>query len=275
MLLRDRVLAMHPGSSRSAVKGWLEANRVRVNDRIVRRGDVAVSEADRVQLAATPPPAFPAAFLRLVHEDPEILVVDKPAGLLTMATEHERERTAYRVLRDYVAGQPGRARLFIVHRLDRETSGLIVFAKTPEAKRKMQEQFEHRAVERVYVAVVDGQVREASGVLRDLLAEERALRVRPTRDRHRGKEAITAYRVLERRRETTVLELTLTTGRRGQIRAQLADLGHPVVGDRRYGSRRDPLRRVCLHATRLGFVHPSGARARFESPAPPAFRRLG
>jgi len=274
MLLRDRLQAMHPGSSRSAVKRWLEADRVRVNNHIVRRGDVPVSEADRVQLTATPPPAFPSALLRLVHEDAEILVVDKPPGLLTIATEHERERTAYRPLADYVAGQRGRARLFIVHRLDRETSGLIVFAKTPKAKRLLQEQFKGRSVERVYVAVVDGQVREPSGVLRDHLAEDRALRVRPTRDRHRGKEAITSYRVLEGGRTATAIELSLVTGRRGQIRAQLADLGHPIVGDRRYGSRRDPLKRVCLHATRLGFVHPSGARVRFESPTPSAFRRL-
>ncbi len=272
MLLRDRLQAMHPASSRSAVKRWLEANRVRVNDRIVRRGDVAVSDADRVQLTATPPPAFPSALLRLVHEDAEILVVDKPTGLLTIATEHERERTAYRALADYVAGQRGRARVFIVHRLDRETSGLIVFAKTPGAKRALQEQFKRRSVERVYAVVVDGQVRAASGVLRDRLAEDHALRVHPARER--GKEAITAYRVVERRREATVLELTLVTGRRGQIRAQLAGLGHPIVGDRRYGSRRDPLKRVCLHATRLGFVHPSGARVRFESPVPPGFRRI-
>ena len=154
MLLRDRLQAMHPGSSRTAVKSWLQANRVRVNDRVTRRGDVTVSDADRVQLTATPPPPFPSALLRLVHEDAEILVVDKPPGLLTIATEHERERTAYRVLGGYVAGQAGGRRLFIVHRLDRETSGLLVFAKTPRAKGALQEQFKRRSVERVYVAVV-------------------------------------------------------------------------------------------------------------------------
>jgi 23S rRNA pseudouridine1911/1915/1917 synthase len=275
MLLRDRLQTMHPGSSRTTVKSWLEANRVRVNDRVVRRGDLLVSEGDRVQLTATPPPPFPSALLRLVHEDAEILVVDKPPGLLTIATEHERERTAYRVLAGYVAGQAAARRLFVVHRLDRETSGLLVFAKTPRAKGTLQEQFKRRSVERVYVAVVEGVVREASGILRAHLAEDPTLRVRPTRDRRAGKEAITNYRVLERRREATLIELSLVTGRRGQIRAQLADMDHPIVGDVRYGSRRDPLKRVCLHATQLGFVHPSGARVRFESAVPPAFRRLG
>ena len=256
------------------MKGWLESGRVQVNDRIVRRGDTVVSDTDRVRLTATPPPAFPAALLRLVHEDEEILVVDKPPGLLTIATERERERTAYRALAGYVAGQSRWARLFIVHRLDRETSGLLVFAKSAEAKKFLQEQFAQRNVDRVYVAVVEGHLRETSGTLRDRLAEDRSLRVRPTRDRRRGREAITAYRVLEQRSGAAVLELRLGTGRRGQIRAQLAALGHPIVGDLRYGSRRDPLRRVCLHATHLGFRHPRRGQVSFDSAAPLAFRRV-
>jgi 23S rRNA pseudouridine1911/1915/1917 synthase len=274
MMLRDRLQAMHPGSSRTAVKEWLEASRVRVNGQVVRRGDVAISEADRVVLTATPPPPFPVAVLRLVHEDDDIIVVDKPPGLLTVATERERERTAYRALAEYVAGQPDHKRIFIVHRLDRETSGLLVFAKWPGAKRTLQEQFERRNVERIYVAVVEGQVQESAGTLRDRLKEDVTLLVRPTRDR-RGKEAITEYRVLERRKTATLLELSLVTGRRGQIRAQLAALGHPLVGDLRYGSRRDPIRRLCLHATRLAFSHPTTTRrVQFSSPPPAVFARV-
>ena len=166
------------------------------------------------------------------------------------------------------------ARLFIVHRLDRETSGLICFAKSAAAKRALQAQFAARSVRRVYVAVVEGRVPDDEGVLTDRLVEDRSLRVRPTDDRRRGREAITRYRVLERRRSSTQLELSLVTGRRGQIRAQLAEAGHPVVGDRDYGSRRDPLRRLCLHATRLGFRHPRGPAVEFASPAPPAFQSL-
>jgi 23S rRNA pseudouridine1911/1915/1917 synthase len=274
MRLRDRLLAMHPGSSRTGVKRWLETDRVQVNGRIVRRGDIEVSEDDRVALTAVPPPPFPAALLRLVHEDDVILVVDKPAGLLTIATEREREHTAYRALAEYVAAQPERQRLFIVHRLDRETSGLLVFAKSALAKRRLQEQFERRTVERRYVAIVEGRVREAAGTLRDRLREDATLLIRPT-GRRDGKEAVTDYRVLEHRRTATVLDLRLVTGRRGQIRAHLAARGHPLVGDERYGSRRDPIRRLCLHATRLAFAHPrDGRRVSFESPPPPAFARV-
>ena len=239
---------------------------------MVRRGDGPVGAADRVELGTPPPPVFPSA-LRRIFEDDDLVVIDKPPGLLTIATESERERTAYRMLASYVAGQRER-RLFIVHRLDRETSGLLVFAKSPAAKRALQAQFEARTVERRYVAVVEGRLPEPSGVLKSRLRVDRSLRVRQARRGNEGKEAITTYRVLELRDDATLLELALTTGRRGQIRAQLAALGHPIVGDDAYGSRRNPLRRVCLHATRLAFVAPGGRRVAFDSPAPAAFGRV-
>jgi 23S rRNA pseudouridine1911/1915/1917 synthase len=274
--LADQLAAMFPGASRRSIKQWLEAGRVRVGDRVVRRGDVQVTSGDRVQLGAPPAPEFPAP-LRRVHEDDDILVVDKPPGLLTIASEQERERTAYRLLTAWLRGQPGGTRhrqpLFIVHRLDRDTSGLVVFAKNPKAKLRLQDQFEARTVERLYVAVVEGRVKDESGTLRGRLEEGPSLRVRRARDRDAGKEAVTHYRVVERRRESTVLELRLETGRRGQIRAQLAAAGHPIVGDARYGARRNPIRRVCLHATRLGFAHPRGERVRYDSRVPGAFAR--
>ncbi|MBM4438993.1 MAG: RluA family pseudouridine synthase [Candidatus Rokubacteria bacterium] len=275
MTLLDRLEALFPGASGRSRKQWLAHGRVRVNGAVARRGDATIAVGDRVELGAPPPPAFPSA-LRRIYEDDDIVVIDKPAGLLTIATESERERTAYRVLAAYVAGQTrnDRARrLFIVHRLDRETSGLLVFAKSGAAKGALQAQFEARAVERRYVAVVEGRVREPEGTLRSRLRVDQSLRVRPTRRRDVGREAITHYRVLETRPTTTLLELSLTTGRRGQIRSQLAALGHPIAGDRDYGATTDPLRRVCLHATRLSFVGPSGRRATFDSPAPGAFAR--
>jgi 23S rRNA pseudouridine1911/1915/1917 synthase len=281
--LDERLRELFAGASGRTVKHWLEGGRVRVGGVIVRRGDVDVAPGEPVELGA-PRASFPSR-LRLVFEDEQILVVDKPAGLLTIATERERERTAYRLLADYVgtrardgratrSARPEAPRLFIVHRLDRETSGLLVFAKSVAAKRHLQEQFAARSVERRYVALVEGSVREGEGVLRSRLREDRNLRVRSARERSRGREAITRYRVLERSPAATLLELSLHTGRRGQIRAQLAELGHPIVGDRAFGARRDPVRRVCLHAARLGFVHPRGQPVTFDSPAPPTFVKL-
>ena len=268
--LGDRLHVLYPDASRRSLKAWLTGGRVRVNGVVARRGDVLARPNDRVELGVPPPAPFPSQ-LRLIHEDDDVLVVDKPAGLLTIATEQQRERTAYRLLRDWMETRGGR--VFVVHRLDQETSGLLVFAKSFTAKRKLQAQFAARAPERVYIARVEGLVPQEEGTLSSRLTQDRSLRVKPVPGGRHGKEAITGYRVLERGRDTTLLELSLVTGRRGQIRAQLAALGHPVVGDRAYGSRRDPLRRLALHATRLTFVHPRGRRVVFESPAPASWRR--
>ena len=268
MILLERLGELFPQASRRSLKQWLERGRVEVNGHVVREGRANVGAADRVTLGRHGAAPFPPA-LGLVFEDEDLLVIDKPPGLLTIATERERERTAYRLLREYLrAGQPPR-RPFIVHRLDRETSGLLVFAKSIRAKRRLQAQFEAREVERIYVAVVEGRVGDDQGVLAGRLVQDRGLRVRAGAG---GRDAITHYRVRERRRDTTVLELSLGTGRRHQIRVQLADLGHPIVGDRTHGSRSDPRGRLWLHASRLGFVHPeSGKRVRFESAAPAAW----
>ncbi|HET8577518.1 MAG TPA: RluA family pseudouridine synthase [Methylomirabilota bacterium] len=265
MTVLERLRQLFPGASRRSLKQWLESGRVTVGGRVVRDGRAPIDASQTVALGGRPRPEFPSS-LRLVHEDDALIVIDKPAGLLTIGTGiRERERTVYRLLWDYLAAQKPPRRPFIVHRLDRETSGLLVVAKSPAAKRRLQSQFEARTVERVYLAIVEGHVQADQGTLRSTLAQDRALRVRPSRA---GKEALTDYRVLGHRAHTTALELTLGTGRRHQIRVQLAALGHPVVGDPLHS--RDWQGRLRLHARRLGFVHPvTGTPVSFES-APPA-----
>jgi 23S rRNA pseudouridine1911/1915/1917 synthase len=268
--LLARLRADFPDSSVRRLKEWLAAGRVRVNGAVVGDPRASTRDADRVALGPPAPPPFPAP-LRLVHEDDTLLVIDKPAGLLTIATERERERTAYHLVREYLAARRPPGRPFVVHRLDRDTSGLLVVAKTAAAKRHLQAQFAHRTARRVYAAVVEGRVGPDAGSLTSRLSEDRSLRVRSGAT---GRPAVTHYRVLERRLEATLLELALGTGRRHQIRVQLAELGHPIVGDRLHGSGRDPLRRLCLHATALGLVHPdTGQPLAFESPPPEGFRR--
>ena len=268
--LSDRLRQLFPDASGRSFKHWLESGRVEVNGRVCRDGRVAVDARDRVELGGRGRPPFPKG-LGLVYQDEAIVVVDKPSRLLTVASEREHDRTAYRLLWDYLQAQRPRARPFIVHRLDRETSGLLVFAKSPEAKQHLQAQFAARAVERTYRALVKGHVRQESGSLESRLVEDRSLRVRVTR-RAAGRTAVTRYRVLSRGQDTTLLELSLGTGRRRQIRVQLAAIGHPIVGDREHGGPGGPFRRLCLHATRLGFVHPATGKAvRFESAPPSAW----
>jgi len=220
--------------------------------------------------------------LTILYEDDHILVVDKPAGLLTIATERERSRTAYAVLTDYVRkGNPrSRNRLFIVHRLDRETSGVLVFAKTEEAKFRLQNSWQD--TEKKYLVAVNGRVARPSGTITSRLAENRAHTVYSTREAAEGKIASTAYRVLRQTERFSLLEVDLLTGRKHQIRVHLAEIGHPVVGDPRYGKGASaggahprPSRGLALHAKSLAFVHPaSGERVSFEAPVPRLFDRF-
>jgi 23S rRNA pseudouridine1911/1915/1917 synthase len=277
----ERLRAEFPDSSGRRLRAWLVAGRVRVAGEIVRDPRTPVADGVRVTLGPAPPPAL-SPLLRLLHEDAALLVIEKPPGLLTIGTEHERERTAYRLVWAYLRGARPPGRPFIVHRLDRETSGLLVVAKTSDAQRRLQIQFAAGTAERRYVAIVEGAVAADEGTLRDVLLEERSLRVRPidpSRPPPRGgraRVAITRYRVLERRADVTRVALRLGTGRRHQIRVQMAKLGHPVVGDRRHGARRDPIQRLCLHATRLAFRHPeTGAPVAFDSPPPAVVGDIG
>lgn len=268
--LSARLRTLFPEASGRSLKQWLESGRIELNGRVCRDGRIMVGARDRVVLGTRGRVPFPRG-LGLVHEDAAMVVVDKQPGLLSMATERERERTAYRLLWDYLAAQRPRARPFIVHRLDRETSGLLVFAKSEATKRSLQAQFEARTVERVYVALVRGKVRREAGTLESRLVEDKSLRVHPTSGPE-GKTAITSYRVIGHGQDTTLLELSLGTGRRRQIRVQLAAIGHPIVGDREHGGPSGPFRRLCLHAKRLGFVHPTtGKPMRFDSAAPEAW----
>jgi 23S rRNA pseudouridine1911/1915/1917 synthase len=212
--------------------------------------------------------------LEIVYEDEDLLVIHKPAGLLTVATLHERERTAYAYLRAYLSHQPKRQRVFIVHRLDKFVSGLLVFAKNEAIKARLQAQFEKHNIQRGYWAIVEGRVEKDRGTIRSRLAQDRSMRMHSTEDPRAGKAAVTHYRVLRRLPEFTCLEITLETGRKNQIRVHLSETGHPIVGDRAYGSKFDPLGRMGLHAFRLGFIHPArGASLEFKTDPPPEFRR--
>jgi 23S rRNA pseudouridine1911/1915/1917 synthase len=210
--------------------------------------------------------------VRIVFEDDHIIVVDKPAGLLTMASAAERSRTVYAILRAYVNHKKHPEKLFIVHRLDREASGLVVFAKTIESKERLQDQFKAHTAGRRYVAVVEGRVKMDDFKVESYLAENAAYRVYSTENRKIGKPAVTHVHVVKRNPKTTLLEVRLETGRKHQIRVHLAESGHPIVGDKTYGSGSNPIRRMALHATHLEFRHPAtGKPMSFEAPLPKVF----
>jgi tRNA pseudouridine32 synthase/23S rRNA pseudouridine746 synthase/23S rRNA pseudouridine1911/1915/1917 synthase len=213
--------------------------------------------------------------LEILYEDKDILVVNKPAGLLTVGTANNKTRTAYYVLTDYVRKDysKSRNRIFIVHRLDQYTSGVLVFAKTEEAKFRLQSQW--KDTEKKYVAVVYGQLAKKEGVITSYLAENKAYIVYSTKDATKGKLAHTAYKVLKESRQFSLLEINLLTGRKNQIRVHMADKGHPVAGDRKYGKARDGFRRLSLHSKSISFKHPaSGEQMTFETKVPNYFNDL-
>ena len=211
--------------------------------------------------------------LAILYEDEDILVIDKPAGLLSIATESEKSQTAYFLLTDYVRKASPRARVFIVHRLDRETSGVLLFAKTYASKMKLQEGW--AATEKHYLAIVQGKPAKKADTITSYLAENKAHRVYSTGTSRKGRLASTAYRVLKEGNGMTLLDIHLLTGRKNQIRVHLADIGHPVVGDKKYGDGKGPRARLALHAWSLSFVHPvSGERMTLVAPTPMLFSKI-
>ena len=213
--------------------------------------------------------------LVILHEDKDILVVDKPAGLLTMGTESDKTRTAYFVLTDYVrkSYSKSRNRIFIVHRLDRETSGILIFAKSVEAKLRLQDQWKETA--KRYLAVVHGRCDRKEETITTYLAENKAHVVYSTADAAKGKLARTAYKVLEQTKDFALLEVDLLTGRKHQIRVHLAGIGHAIVGDKKYGKEDRGHDRLALHARSISFKHPfSGEQLTFEAKVPVYFNQL-
>jgi 23S rRNA pseudouridine1911/1915/1917 synthase len=213
--------------------------------------------------------------LAILHEDRDIIVVDKPPGLLTISTDREKSRTAYFILTDYVRKgvAKSRNRIFIVHRLDRETSGILLFAKSEAAKFRLQSQWQD--TKKKYLAVVHGQCEKRAETITTYLAENRAHGVYTTNDARKGKLARTTYKVLTQTKDFSLLEIDLLTGRKHQIRVHLAAIGHPVVGDPRYGKERKARDRLALHAKSISFAHPfSGEPLTFTTKVPVYFNTL-
>jgi RluA family pseudouridine synthase len=272
--LLDAIASLFPDASRTTLRQMLQGRRVRVNGegeidakRTLSPGDevVVLSRAEAVTLPSS---------LTLLHEDDDVLVVIKANGLLTVPTEREKDETAQALLNDYLQ-QKGGGRVHVVHRLDRETSGVLVFAKNFKAREVLKEQFAQHDIDRIYVAVVEGKMSPASGTVQSNLLERPNLRMESVRRHPDAKLSITHYRTVEVSGTYSMLEVTLETGRKNQIRAHLSEAGHPVVGDQFYGSKVNPMGRLGLHAKLLGFEHPStGKRMTFTAPTPRSFGAL-
>ena len=264
---------MH-GISRNRVKALLTNRVVLVDNKITTHPLTELRPGQIVQLDRSKHKmAFRSNDIGIVYEDPYLLIVDKRAGLLSMSN-NTRQETVQTVLNRYLEKGGGRNTSHLVHRLDRDTSGLMVYAKDVQTQQSLIRGWQELVTDRRYIALVSGELEKQEGTVRSWLTEDKRFVIHSSPVDNGGQYAVTHYRVLESNGKYSLVELMLETGRKNQIRVHMADLGHPVVGDRKYGSEDDSIRRLGLHAYMLCFRHPvTGKFLRFETPVPESFER--
>lgn len=212
--------------------------------------------------------------LDIIYEDKDLLVINKKHSLLTVSTEKEKEKTLYREVSAYLKQKYGKNRCFVVHRLDKGTSGIIIFAKSMEIKELLQNNWENLVSLREYIGIVEGIPNPKEAKLKDYLAENKMYKVYVS-NKENGKLAITKYRVISSNNGLSLVVFQLETGRKNQIRAQMENFKHPILGDRKYGSNKNPIRRMALHANKLSLIHPRTKELlEFETSVPNSFVKL-
>lgn len=272
--LMSFVMEKMPDRSRTDIKSWLRHGQMRIDGTVTTIFNAAVAPGEKVEVnLGRPFVTLRNPRLQLVYEDDDVIVINKGYGLLSVGTQsHRREESAYSILRDYVKTQDPRNKLYVVHRLDRDTSGLMMFAKSEEAQETLRHNWNNMVLDRLYVALLEGYVKEDSGFVKSRLAENSQFVVYSTENPEEGKLALTRFRVLKRGNGLSLVEFSLDTGRKNQIRVHSSEMGHPISGDRKYGARESRLNRLCLHARTLRFAHPVTRKdMRFELPVPSRF----
>ena len=273
--LMDFLLFKMGESKRKTVKSLLSHHQVAVGGVPVSQFDFRLYPEDVVTVSKRPIAKREVRKLPILFEDDDILALDKPSGLLSVATEREKGRTAYRLVSDYLVAKDRKARAFVVHRLDEDTSGVLVFAKNIETREALQHAWQSVVTKRYYYAIVEGQMEEKEATLKDYLAQDNFQLVYVTRNKEKGKLAITHYKTIAERGSFSLLDIALDSGRKNQIRVQLGAKGHYIIGDDKYGEPADPIKRLGLHAYELAFTNPlTGKAYDIKSPMPKAFKQM-
>lgn len=261
------------GQSRTTVKSLLSHRQISINGKITSQFDAPLKPGDKVTVyfdKSQKPFSHP--LLEIVYEEDSFLVVNKKSGLLTISTDKIKEETAYHLLNEYVKQKNPGKHIFIVHRLDRDTSGFLLFAKDQETQDFFQSNWNEIVSERKYIAVTEGCPPHQEGTVESFLSEDASCFMHSSSI---GKKATTHYKVLKSNGIYALIEVSLETGRKNQIRVHMHDLGCPISGDKKYGARTNPLRRLALHAYKLRFIHPvTHQEMLFESPVPKHFLLL-
>ncbi|WP_139492157.1 RluA family pseudouridine synthase [Brevibacillus dissolubilis] len=269
------LLAHITNQGRNAIKSMLARGQVSVNGQTVTTYNHQLHPGQTVTLSKERIVEAPALTgLSILHEDDDIIIIHKEAGLLSIASPQENEVTAYRQLMAHVRRDDPSNRIFVVHRLDRDTSGVMMFAKSEQIQQALQNTWKDTVQERTYIALVEGMVKKPEGTISSWLKESKTLKMYSSPYPNDGQHAVTHYKVIQANRHFSLLEVNLETGRKNQIRVHMEDLGHPIVGDKKYGAKTKVIGRLGLHARVLSFTHPTtGELMRFESPIPKVFLR--
>ena len=276
-ILLDELALQFKNTSKNKLRKMLTEGRISVNGKIEHRAKRELIKGDLVKILdkatskeITPPPQQKITNLEIIFEDDDILVVEKPAGLLSVATNKMESDTLHSRCLDYIKTKHHSNWCYIVHRLDRETSGIMIFALSKQNKEYLQEQFAERSIYRTYFALVEGKLPRKHGTEIEWLLEDKNLRVKKVKPNTKSsKEAITHWEVVKENQSTSLVRIAIDTGRRHQIRMAMKSLGSPVVGDDLHGAKTDPMGRICLHASSLEFLHPqTDEPVRFETRVP-------
>ena len=261
--------------SKSKIKATLQGRGIKVNGKVVTQFDYQLEPGAKVSVSQTKKnDKFKSRYVKIVYEDRWLVVVEKNPGILSMAAG-PRSLNVKSVLDDYFHKSRQSCRAHVVHRLDRDTSGLMIYAKDMETEQILEHNWHDIVYDRRYVAVVSGEMADDEGTVANWLRDNKAYVTYSSPVDNGGKYAVTHFHVLDRTTEHSLVELQLETGRKNQIRVHTADMGHPVCGDSKYGNGDDPIHRLCLHAYVLCFWHPiTRERMEFESPIPSQFRAL-
>ena len=272
--LMEFVSGKMPAAKRTDIKKWLKFGQVMVGGAVTSAFDDPVGTGVEVKINLTRGfPLFRHPRVKLVYEDDDVIVINKGYGILSVRTNPmKREECAYDIVRDYIKDVNPRNRLYVVHRLDRDTSGLMMFTKTEESQQVLRHNWNNMILERLYVAVLEGYLEEDKGYVKSRLAENSQFVVYSTDVPGEGRLAVTHYEVMDRGHGYTLAQFSLDTGRKNQIRVHASDLGHPIAGDRKYGASTSPIHRLALHAMTLRFAHPVTRKdMNFQTPIPAAF----
>lgn len=263
------------GQSRNAIKGILSHRLVAVNGSPVTQFDFKLFKGDIVLISKAPLKRNNAIKLDIIYEDEEIIVINKPTKLLTVASDKEKGKTAYRLVTDYVQIKNPRNRVFVVHRIDEDTSGVLMFAKNPKIQSLYQDKWNDLVMIRGYYAVVDGVMKEKKKTITSFLKSNSLNLMYSSDDKVHGKKAVTHYSVIDENENYSLLDVNIDSGRKNQIRVHLGDLGHHIIGDDKYGNPSNPIKRLGLHAYCLKIRHPETKKIlTFKAKMPKEFSSL-